>query len=373
MNIEIKTVQTKKELNAFIKLPWKVYKNDPHWVPPLILDMKKILNKKKNPFFNHSDAELFLAQKDGEVVGRVAAIINNNHNNTHNEKTGFFGFFECLNKPEAAKELLNSAEAWVKEKGMTSFRGPTNFSTNDTCGFLTEGFDLSPAIMMTYNPKYYLNFIKESGLNKVKSFYAYYLHHNTPMPERFINFAKKTLQDKSLRFRNINMKDFKNEVEIIQQIYNDAWENNWGFVPMEKAEFTHMAKDLKPVVDPDIIFIAEVDGEPAGFSLALPDYNQILKNINGRLLPFGIFKLLLNKKKITAVRVITLGVRHKFQKKRGLAPAFYYETYMRGINKGYSSGEFSWILEDNVLMNRALEGIGAKVYKKYAMYEKNID
>ncbi|MCH7679773.1 hypothetical protein IID10_10480, partial [candidate division KSB1 bacterium] len=297
MNIEIKTVQTKKDLRAFIKLPWEIYKNDPHWVPPLILDMKKILNKKKNPFFNHSDAELFLAQNNGRVVGRIAAILNNNHNKTHNEKMGFFGFFESLDEPEAAKKLLDSAESWVKEKGMTSLRGPTNFTTNDTCGFLTDGFDSSPVIMMTYNPKYYLNFMKESALDKVKEFYAYYLHQDTPMPERFVKFAKKTLQDKRIRLRNINMKDFKNEIAIVQGIYNDAWESNWGFVPMEKAEFLHMARDLKPVLDPDIVFIAEVDGEPAGFSLALPDYNQILKEINGRLFPFGIFKLLLNKKK----------------------------------------------------------------------------
>ena len=182
---------------------------------------------------------------------------------------------------------------------------------------------------------------------------------------------KKTLQDKSIRFRNINLKDFKNEVETLLQIYNDAWEKNWGFVPMNKTEFVHMAKDLKAIVDPDLVFVAEVNGEPAGFSLTIPDYNQILKSVNGRLLPFGIFKLLLKKKQITMIRVITLGVRHKFQNKRGLAPTFYYETYERGTKKGYS-GEFSWILEDNVLMNRALEGIGAKVYKKYALYEKQI-
>ena len=193
MSIEIKTVQTKKDLRAFIKLPWEIYKNDPNWVPPLILDMKKILNRKKNPFFTHSDAELFLAQKNGKVVGRIAAILNNNHNKTHNEKTGFFGFFESLNEPEAAKKLLDSAESWVKEKGMSSLRGPANFSTNDTCGFLSEGFDSSPVIMMTYNPKYYLRFMKESDLDKVKEFYAYYLHQDTPMPERFIKFAKKNL------------------------------------------------------------------------------------------------------------------------------------------------------------------------------------
>lgn len=372
MTIEIKPVQTKKELKAFIKLPWKIYKDDLHWVPPLIIDMKKILNKQKNPFFNHSDAQLFSAHKNGEIVGRIAAVLNNNHNKVHNEKTGFFGFFECINEEEVAERLLNSAEAWVKEKGMTSLRGPANFSTNDTCGFLIEGFDSSPTIMMTYNPRYYPDLIERAGFLKIKELYAYYFQKDFPMPERFEKLAQKTLQDDSINFRAIKMKDFKNEVATINLIYNEAWQNNWGFVPMEKDEFEHLANDLKAAVDPDILFLAEVNGEPAGFSLSLPDYNEILKTVNGRLLPFGIFKLLLNKKKIKGIRVITLGVRQKFQRKRGLAPAFYYHTYKTAIKKGYSIGEFSWILEDNVLMNRALEGLGAKLYKKYAIYEKAI-
>ncbi|MFQ5650965.1 MAG: N-acetyltransferase [bacterium] len=367
--IDIVQVHSRKDLNDFIKLPWKIYRDDEHWVPPLLIDMKRILNKNKNPFFLHSEAELFLARKNGELVGRIAAILNNNHNRFHDETTGFFGFFESVHDAEVASKLLETAKAWLRGKEMTLMRGPANFSSNDTWGLLYDGFDSSPVIMMTYNPRYYLSLAEEAGLKKCKELYAYCFDSSMPIPERFVKFAQKTLQDKTLTFRTINMKQFEQEVEIVKEIYNDAWQHNWGFVPMTDDEFKHLAEDLKPAVDPDIVYIAEVDGEPAGFSLAVPDFNEIIKDLNGRLLPFGIFKLLLNKKKIKRVRVITLGVRQKFQRKRGLAPAFYYETYRRGTEKGYSLGEFSWILEDNTLMNRALQGLGATIYKKYAIYE----
>lgn len=372
MNLKIEPLKTKKELREFIKLPWEIYKNDPYWVPPLIMDMKKILNRKKNPFFQHSEAEFFLARQNGEVVGRIAAILNNNHNRYHNEKTGFFGFFESVNDLQVTRELMNTAQSWVKAKGMSTLRGPMNFSTNESCGLLIEGFDSSPVLMMPYNPEYYINLMEASGLTKIKELYAYYFDRDLPIPERFAALAKRTHRDKSIHFRTLNLKHVWNEVEHIRNIYNEAWSKNWGFVPMTVAEFNYMAKELKPIADSDIIYIAEINGEPAGFSLALPDYNQILKHVNGRLFPFGIFKLLWEKKNITRIRVLTLGVKHKYQNKRGLAPTFYYETYTRGKKKGYSLGEFSWILEDNVLMNRALEGLGAKLYKKYAIYEKRI-
>ncbi len=368
-NIQIKQVQSKKETMQFIKLPWKIYKDDPLWVPPLLLDMKAILDKKKNPFFRHSEAALFLARQNGEVVGRIAAIVNHNHNKFHNEKAGFFGFFESVNSEEVSNALLSTARTWVKERGMVSLRGPMNFSTNDTCGLLSEGFDSSPMIMMTYNPKYYLDLMTRAGLEKAKVLYAYSLSQDKPIPERFVKFAEKATKDESITFRNIKMKDFDKEIGTIMTIYNDAWQKNWGFVPMTDAEFKHLAKEMKAVVDPDLVFIAEINGEPAAFSLALPDFNEILKGVNGRLLPFGIFKLLLNKRKIKSLRVITLGVKQKFQKKRALAPAFYYETYTQGKNKGFEMGEFSWILEDNTLMNRAAEGLGARLYKKYTIYE----
>jgi len=372
LTIDIQPVKNKRDLKAFIKLPWKLYRDDPNWVPPLILDMKKILDRNKNPFFLHSEAEYFLARRNGEVVGRIAAILNRNHNKAHDEQTGFFGFFESINDVEVSNALLGAAKSWVKNRGMTQLRGPANFSTNDSCGLLIEGFDSPPAILMTYNPKYYLHLVEDAGFQKIKELYAYHFTRDMPIPDRFKKFAEKVMEDPTVSIRGLNLKKFKQEVDIVKTIYNDAWQNNWGFVPMTDEEFDHLANDLKPVVDPEIAFIARVNEEPAGFSLALPDFNEILKDLNGRLLPFGIFKLLWRKNSIRGVRVITLGVRTKYQKKRGLAPAFYYETYRRGKNRGYEKAEFSWILEDNVLMNRALEGLGARLYKKYAFYEQEI-
>jgi len=337
------------------------------------MDMKNILSRGKNPFFSHSDAELFLAKRNGVAVGRIAAILNNRHNDFHGEKIGFFGFFECIDDTEVAEKLFKTAEAWSRARDLTALRGPANFSSNDTWGFLSEGFDASPVIMMPYNPPYYLDLAVKTGFEKTKQLYAYSFNRDMPIPERFVTFAEKQLKDPNLTFRKIDLKDFDNEVERIREIYNEAWEANWGFVPMTREEFVHLAKDLRSAVDPEIAYIVEVNGETAGFSLSLPDYNQILKQINGRLFPFGIIKLLLNKKKVNGIRVVTLGVRKKFQKKRGLAPTLYYETYTRGKKRGYAVGEFSWILEDNLLMNRALEGLGSKLYKKYSIYEKPLD
>ncbi len=370
--IEVTRVTSKADLKAFIRLPWQIYRNDKYWVAPLLMDMKKILNKKKNPFFHHSYADFFLAKKDGMLVGRIAAIQNNSHNDFHKEGIAFFGFFECIDDQAVADKLFDAAAEWAKSRDLTALRGPANFSSNDTWGFLLEGFDSHPVILMPYNPAYYIDLTEGAGFSRLKQLYAYNFNRDMPIPERFITFAEKQLQDPNLKFRKIDLKDFRQEVSRVREIYNEAWEANWGFVPMNKEEFEHMAEDLRPVVDPDIAYIAEVDGEAAGFSLSIPDYNEILKDLNGRLFPFGLLKLLLNKKKIRGIRVVTLGVRKKFQKKRGLAPTFYYETYTRGKNKGYAAAEFSWILEDNVLMNRALQGLGAKLYKKYAIYEKSL-
>jgi GNAT superfamily N-acetyltransferase len=368
--IKIEPVTSSKERMTFIKFPWRIYQGDPNWVPPLIIDMKKMLDPQKNPFFLHSKAELFLARRNGEVVGRIAAILNNNHNRFHNEKTAFFGFFECINDPDVAAALLERVEEWGRQEGMTVLRGPMNFSTNDTCAFLIDGFDSPPVLLMTYNPRYYIDLVEQAGYQKAKDLYAYFMDHTTPLPRRIIEVSERAMKDEGLTLRSMNMKDFDAELQRVKMIYNSAWEKNWGFVPMTDEEFEHMAKELKPIVDPDLIFFAEVDGEPAGFSLTLPDYNQILRHINGRLLPFGIVKLLLGRRKINGVRVLTLGVVPKFQRSRAIAPAFYRRTYEVGTGKGHTWGEFSWILEDNLLMNRALKLLGARHYKTYRIYEK---
>ena len=363
-----------KPWNEFIMFLWtsSIYKDFPHWVPPLISEDKKLLNPAVYPFHQNAEVNLFILYDSGRPAARVAAIINHNHNKFHNEKTGFFGFFECINSPEAAKYILDAVARFCKEKGMERLRGPMNFSTNDTCGLLVEGFDSSPLIMMPYNPPYYIDLLENSGFVKTKDLYAYFadksIESKVPRLERL---AGRVLADPAIKVRKLDVKHILAEIRMIKDIYNNAWSKNWGFVPMTDEEFEYMASDMKKLVDPDLALVAEIDGQPAGFSLALPDYNRIIKKCNGRLLPFGIFHFIFGKSKIDTLRLLTMGVKREYQK-RGLDVLFYLQTIKNGFAKGIYQGEFSWILEDNLMMNRIMTTLGAKVYKKYRIYEKPI-
>ncbi|KPL03133.1 MAG: hypothetical protein AMJ90_04030 [candidate division Zixibacteria bacterium SM23_73_2] len=371
---KIKKVQTKKELLDFIKFPWKIYKDDPNWVPHLISERKEFFDPLKNPFFKHSEVVFFLAKKDKEIVGRIGGHINHNHNDFHNEKTGFFGFFECVNDFEVAKLLLDTVRDWLKSKGMEIMRGPANFSTNEEIAFLLEGFDSAPAFMMSYNPKYYLDLMGKYGMRKAKDVFAWYFDRTFKPSERVIRIAERVEKKENLKIRTLDLKDFGNEIKRVKKIYNSAWSKNWGFVPMNDEEFEHMCKNLKQIVDPQMVFIAEIDGEPVGFSLALPNINPVLKRLNGRFFPFGILKLFWFtriKNMVKSARIITLGVVDNYRKK-GIETIFYVRSIRDGIKRGYTWGELSWVLEDNVLMNKALETLGAKLYKKYRIYEMRI-
>jgi GNAT superfamily N-acetyltransferase len=340
----------------------------------LLTERKQFLNKEKNPFFNHADVVFYLARKNGRAVGRIAGIVNCNHIEYHQEKAGFFGLFECEEDYEVAKVLFDAVRAWLRSKGMQIMRGPANFSSNEDWGLLLEGFDSPPVIMMPYNPPYYLELVEKYGMRKAKDLYAYFIDETLPTPERVVRMAESIKRKVGVSVRNIDMKNFKAEVNRVKQIYNSAWSKNWGFIPMTDEEFDHLARNLKQIVDPHVVFIAEVNGKPAGFSLALPDFNQVLARLNGRLFPLGIFKLLWHTKvrnKIDGVRIITMGVVPEYQK-RGIDTVFYAETYNVGVKRGYKWAEMSWVLEDNVLMNRVLELLGAKLYKKYRIYEIGI-
>ncbi len=367
--IEIIPVTGAGKLREFIRLPWKIYRGDRYWVPPLILDQKKLLDKKKHPFFLHSTADFFLARRNGEYVGRIAAILNNNHNKFHHEKIAFFGFFESSNDPEVAQALLETAAQWAREKGMNVLRGPASYSTNETCGLLVEGFDSSPAILMAYNPRYYVDLIEGAGFKKAMDLYAWWMTKEGGINHKILRVGEKVLQEQGLVLRNIDLKNFWGEVKLIKRIYNDAWSNNWGFVPMTDEEFEFLAKDLKPVVNPHLVMIVEKEGEAVGFSLSLPDLNRALKKINGRLLPFGIFKVMYHARKIHTVRVLTLGVVRRLQTVSGIGAALYMETFRRPVAAGFDSGEFSWTLENNDLINRGMKLLGAKVYKRYRIYD----
>ncbi len=371
-DVKIKTVESKNDLMDFIKFPWKIYKGDDNWVPPLIADRKKILSKEKNPFFEHAEAEYYLAEKNGEVVGRIAAIKNDLHNKIHKDKIGFFGFFESINDQEVANALFDKAKEWLKGKGFDTMRGPANPSFNDEVGMLLEGFDDSPRILMTYNPKYYLDLCDAYGFKKSKDLYAYKIEtEKIRASEKIKRVSELARKRYKLKIRQLNMKDFDNELERVKFVYNKAWEPNWGFVPLTDKEIDAMAKDLKPLVEPSIVLFGEIGDQLVGFALCMLDYNRILKEMNGKLFPFGIIKLFTLKKKIKWARIIILGVIPEFQKK-GLDSVFYSEIVERADRIGINLGEASWILEDNDMMNRGAEAMNGSIYKKYRIYDYKI-
>ncbi len=370
-DVEVTEVKGKGDLKKFIKFPWKIYKGNPAWVPPLIIDRRDFLNKQKNPFYKIAETQLFLARHQGEIVGRIATCINRAHNEFHQEKMGSFGFFECIEDYAVARKMLKVAMITLKAKGMEVMRGPMNFSTNHEIGLLIDNFDHPPMVMMTYNPPYYQKFLEEFGMKKAKDLLAYLIDGEQAKNPRLERIVNRLRERSGMTVRKINVKDFDNEIQRVIKVYNSAWESNWGFVPLSNDEFTHIAKDMKMILDPDLALFGEIEGEPAGFALALPDVNQVFHKMNGRLLPFGIFKLLWNmkiRKNINQARVITLGVVKKYQK-RGLDSIFYYDLLNNGVNNGYMVGELSWILEDNQMMRSAAEAIGGKVYKTYRIYQ----
>lgn len=370
--MDIERVGDKAGMDRFIRFPWKVYKGNPNWVPPLISEMKFMLGD-KNPFFHHAEASYFLARVGGNVVGRIAAIIDRNHINIHNEQAGFFGYFECLPDVTIARELLKAAASWLKERDIELMRGPMNPSTNDECGFLLEGFDSPPMIMMTYTPLYYLDYMDQCGLVKSKDLYAYIsVIKDVPSGGRLEKLASvlKT-RVPGLVVRPADMKNFAQELAAVKDIYNSAWSHNWGFVPMTDEEIESMAKRLKPLIVPDLLIMAEVNKSPVGFFMAVPDYNQVLKRINGKLGPLELVKFLWYSRTISDIRVLTMGVKEEYRKK-GIEGLLYLESFKAAMRKGYKRAEMSWVLEDNVLMQKGCELMGGKLYKKYRIYEKKI-
>jgi len=373
--VKIRKVENENDRMQFIKLPWLLYTGDRNWVPPLIFDVRKNLDPKRNPFFQHAEMEMFLAEKDGKLVGRIAAIKNDNHNKFHKDKAGFFGFFESIDDEEVSDLLLDTACEWVKSKGFDEILGPVNPSTNDECGLLIDGFDSPPVFLMTYNPKHYQAKIEDFGFEKAKDLYAYYIPseviNNRKVMDKLERMAELIKKRNDVTTHKLNMKDLSNEVRKIEEVYNSAWETNWGFVPITTAEFDYLAESLKMVVDPDLVMFAEVAGKPAGFTLSLPDFNQVLKKVNGRLLPFGFLKILTGKKKIDFLRVIIMGVKPEYQKK-AIDSVFYLETIKNGNKNGYTGAEISWVLEDNMPMRMTAEKLGAHIYKTYRIYRKGL-
>jgi len=368
--MEIVAADNPKALKQFVEFPYRLYRDYPHYVPPLRIAVKELLDREKHPFYKDAEAEFFVAKKDGQVVGRVAAILDKAHNRFHQENAGFFGFFEAINDQAVADALLQRAKRWVFDRGARFLRGPVNPSTNYECGILVEGFDSDPMVMMTYNPEYYPVLLEHAGLRKSKDLWAWLSNSHKIDMKKIDRVAEKALRSNGATVRPIDMKNFDADVERVWNIYNSAWERNWGFIPMSKEEFQLQGKEMKQILKPDLVLIGEVEGRVVGFALALPDINQALKPARGKLLPTGIVKILYYQRLVKSVRVLALGVVEEYRAS-GLAAGFY-ATLVRNARKlGYGDCEMSWILEDNVLMNRSLEVMGARRYKTYRIYEWN--
>lgn len=375
MALQIVPVETARELRRFIDVPWHVYdaSRHPEWVPPLRIAVRDMLDDRKHPFYQQAARALWIAERDGKPVGRIAAIENRAHNAFYTDRVGFFGFFEVKEDPEAARALLDTAAAWLRGRGLEAMRGPMNPSTNYECGLLVDGFEHHPPIMTTWNPPYYASLLEDAGFAKAQDLLGWWVpaeENGYRLPEVYGRVAARARKREDVTFRDIDPKNFAPEVQVAWDVYNAAWEENWGFVPMPRAEFEHLGKELKQIVDPRWAFAAIVNGEPAGIAIAIPDYHQIFKRIpNGRLLPTGIFKLLLGAKKLNTTRVMVLGVKRQ-HRTSGIFALFLDEFFRRARTYGLKGGEASWILEDNVLMNRPLEAIGARPYRRWRIYER---
>jgi len=369
VNIKVTPVENKRQLDEFIKFPWRVYKGNPYWVPPLISERKKFLNPKENPFFSHAKVRLFLAYKGKEPVGRIAAVIDRQYIDYYKENIGYFGLFETLKDYSIAVSLFDEVEKFLRENGMKGILGPMNLSTNHECGLLIDGFNLSPVVMMPYNPPYYQEYIERYGFKKAKDLYAYFVDFRKVDDDLFEKIKKKAF-NKNFKIRRIRLDD-PEEAERIKDVYNSAWGGNWGFVPLTEEEFLYTAKQLRKIVIPDLALVAEREGKIVGFNLCIPDINQALKKINGRLFPFGIFKFLYYSRKIRTVRGLTLGIIKKYR--YILGPLFYSKIGEISKKKGYFNWEIGWVLEDNNIVNNAImRKLNPKLYKKYRIFAKDL-
>ena len=374
--LRVRAARDRRDLRRFIDLPYRLHARDPVWVPPLRRDVELLLSRTGNPFFEHAEAEYFLAERDGEVVGRVAAISNRLHNETHGDRVGFFGFFESVDDQAVADALLAAAAEWCRRHGHDLLRGPASFSVNDECGLLVDGFESPPTLMMPHNPRYYISLLEHAGFTKAKDLWVYQggtEERYVPVPERLARGTELIRQRQGIILRSLNMRDFQGEVERIKELYNAAWEKNWGFVPMTAHEIDHLAEQFKPVVIPDLVPLAEKDGKLIGFGIALPDLNVVFRrHRSGRLFPM-ILDLLwsLKMKRIRRARILLLGVHPEYRGK-GVDAMLYHWIWTKSGERRIYWGEAGWILEDNPAMNAGLEKMTFRVYKTYRLYDRGI-
>lgn len=372
MTVTIRPVETRKELDAFIKLPFRLYAGEPNWVPPILADRRRFFDRSKNPFFEHGEAEYYLAWRGDRIVGRITAQVDRNLHAFQDNRWGQFGFFDVEDDQEAATALVDAAEAWVRARGCDRLVGPFDFTTNDECGVLIEGFDRMPVILMNWTHRYYPRLLEGAGLVKAMDTLMWSLDvvDRDRVHPAIWEMAEKVQTEHGITCRHMRKRDLQAEVERFLEVYNEAWQRNWGFVPLSPAEVRHYAKQLRPLLDENWAMVAETaDGRVAGAALSLPDYNQVFKRMNGRLFPLGWAKFLYYKRKVDRVRVFALGVKKEFQH-TGVAARFYQMHYDSAARTPQKVGETGWILETNKPMNRAMEGMGGEVVSRYRIFER---
>ncbi|TAL25682.1 MAG: hypothetical protein EPN94_04800 [Nitrospirae bacterium] len=362
-------VKTAKDLDEFVRFPFFLYSKDTCYVPQLIKETIEQFSD-KNPFFKHSTVRYFIAEKEGKCAGRIASIVNQRHIKFHDEKAGFFGFFECANDPEVSSSLLDKACIELKKEGMELIRGPMNFSTNEECGFLFEGFNEPPMLMTPYNMPYYNELMETYGMDKSKDLYAFIYYVKDKLPEKILRVAA-IAEKRGITVRPVEKKNFSEEMKAFKEVYNSAWEKNWGFIPLTDEELDYLGSRLKQIAVPDMTLIAEDKGKPVGFMGMVPDFNYVLRQMNGKINPMTIMKALYYSRKIKDLRMLLLGIRAEYRNK-GVDAILFREGF-KGVKKGgYKRVEFSWILEDNIPIQRLVEMIGGRLYKKYRIYEKRL-
>ena len=363
-----------REVNRFLNVSYGIYQDDPHWVAPLLLDLRKVFTE-ANPLFQHAEMQLWIAHRNGRDVGRIAAILDDHHNQANEDRAVFFGFFECENDAETSRQLFGAVQDWARQRGMRRVLGPMNPTTNDECGLLVDGFDSPPQLMMTYNPRYYVDLVTSEGYVKAKDLLAYQINVAGIPRERLERIATKTRQrSPQFQFTAVRRRTLAADLVKIKNVYNAAWQDNWGFIPMTDAEIDFLAERLKPLLVEGLVWIAETEGEPVGFMLTLPDYNEALKPLRGRLSTpkvLGLLPYALGRKVPTSCRVVTLGVKEE-HRNRGVEAVMLAEGLMTGLRLGFKTAEASWILEDNLMMRRLLEPFGGQVYKTYRIYERAV-
>ncbi|MFY9263986.1 MAG: hypothetical protein WAO61_00945 [Solirubrobacterales bacterium] len=369
--IDLRAVRGKAELDAFVKLPFRLYADDPLWVAPLIMDVKDQLNRKKNPWFEHSEAEFWIAWRGDRAVGRISAQVDRNFNEFQANDWGLFGWFECEDDAEAAAALYDAAAGWLRERGRDRMVGPMSFTTNDECGVVVEGFDRPPSILEPHTPRFYPDLFDGAGFDKAMDLLMYSLEvTDKDKVHPAIWGAARRIDESSFTLKRFSRLTLKADVARFLDIYNASWEKNWGFVPLTEREVRHYAKTLLPVLDKNWAFvIIGSDGDNAAAALTLPDFNQVLKHLNGRLMPFGWLKFLWYRRKIDRVRVFALGVKPRYRT-TGLGARLYAEHFTAAANTGVTGGTMGWILENNKTMNKAIIGMGGRVIKRFRLYER---